>query len=93
MNDILSFLVINWDQTAIHLVPVSGWIKKRQREKSIPMPALDDEKEITVVLTVTHAEGYLLPQMLYQSKIEGGHPAIEFPPERDVCHSENHWSK
>ena len=32
MNDIPPSLVINWDQTAIHLVPVSGWTMNRQGE-------------------------------------------------------------
>ena len=32
MNDIPPCLVINWDQTAIHLVPVSGWTMNREGE-------------------------------------------------------------
>ena len=45
-----------------------------------------------MVLAVTLAGEYLPPQLLYQGKTEGCHPAIEFPPEWDVWHSENHWS-
>ena len=33
MNDIPPSLVINWDQTAIHLVPVSSWTMSRKGEK------------------------------------------------------------
>ena len=64
MNDIPAS---HWDQTAIHLVPVSGWTMNRQGEKSIPISGLDDKREITVVLAVTLAGEYLPPQLLYFS--------------------------
>ena len=92
MNDIPPCLVINWDQTAIHLVPVSGWTMNRQEKKSISIAGFDDKREITVVLAVMIPGEYLPPQILYQSKTERFHPAIEFPPEWDMWHTENHWS-
>ena len=52
MNDIPPCLVINWDQTAIHLVPVSAWTMNSQGESSIFIVGLDDKREITVVLAV-----------------------------------------
>ena len=62
MNDISSSLVINCDQRAIHLVPVSSWTMSREGEKSIPIASLDDKREITVVLaaTLTGEYTYLL---------------------------------
>ena len=92
MNDIPPSLVINWDQTAIHFVPVSSWMMSREGEKSIPIAGLDDKREITVVLAATLNGEYLPPQILYQGKTERCHPAIDFPPEWDVWHTENHWS-
>ena len=92
MNGIPPSLVINWDQTAIHLVPVSVWTMSKQREQSISIAGLDDKREITVILAVTLAGEYLPPQILYQGKTERCHPAIEFPPELDVWHTENHCS-
>lgn len=91
-NDIPPSLIINWDQTAIHLVPVSEWTMHKQGAKSIPISGLDDKREITVLLAVTLAGEYLPPQILFQGKTERCHPAIEFPSEWDVWHSENHWS-
>ena len=41
---------------------------------------------------MTLAGEYLRPQILYQGKTEKCHPAIEFPPEWDVRHTENHRS-
>ena len=90
MNDIPPSLIINWDQTAIHLVPVSGWTVNMQGEKSIPIAGLDDKREVMVVLAVTMAGEYFPPQILYQGKTEICHPAIEFPPEWNVWHSEDH---
>ena len=53
MSDIPPYLVINWDQTAIHLVPVSALTISRQGEQSIPIVGLDDKREITVIIAVT----------------------------------------
>ena len=92
MNDIPPCLIINWDQSAINLVPVSGWTMEREGEKAIPIAGLDDKPEITVVLAVTLAGKYLPPQILYQGKTGRCHPALEFPFEWDVWHTENHWS-
>lgn len=64
----------------------------RQGERSIPIVGLDDKREITEVLVVILAGEYLLPQILYQGKPERCYPAIVFPPEWDVWHTENHWS-
>ena len=64
---------------------------EREGEKKIPIADLDDKPEITVVLAVTLAGEYLPPQILYQGKTERCHPAIEFPSEWDVWHTENHW--
>ena len=71
MNDIPPSLVISWDQTAIHLVPVSGWTMNREGEKSIPISGLNNKREITVVLAATLAGEYLPPHLLYQGKTEG----------------------
>ena len=61
MNDIPPSLIITWDHTAIHLVPVSGWPMNLQGEKSIPIAGLDDKREVTVGLAVTIAREYLPP--------------------------------
>ena len=84
--------MINLDQTAIHLVPVSSWTMSREREKSIPIAGLEDKQEITVVLATTLSGEYLPPQILYQGKTERCHRAIDFSPEWDVWHTENHRS-
>ena len=59
MKDIPPSLVINWDETAIHLVPVSAWTMSKQGEQSIPIAGFDDKREITVILAVTLAGKYL----------------------------------
>ena len=89
-NDIPPSLVINWDQTAFHFVPVSAWTMSRQGELSNPIAGLDNKRQITVIIAVTLAGEYLPPQILHQGKTERCHSAIEFPPEWDVLHTENH---
>ena len=55
MSDIPPSLVINWDQTAFHLVPVSAWTISRQGAQSIRIAGLDNKREITVIIAVTLA--------------------------------------
>ena len=43
INDIPPSLVINWDQTAIHLVPMSAWTMSKQGKQSILIAGLDDK--------------------------------------------------
>lgn len=43
MNDIPPSQIINWDQTAIHLVPVCKWTMNRHGKKAIPIAGLDDK--------------------------------------------------
>ena len=43
MNDIPHELIINWDQTALQLVPTGQWTMHRAGEKVIPIASSDDK--------------------------------------------------
>ena len=92
MNDIPDELIVNWDQTGIHLVPTGDWTMHRAGEKIIPINNSDDKRQITAVLAASMAGEYLAPQLLFQGKTERCHPKVDFPKGWDVWHSENHWS-
>ena len=92
MNEIPSELILNWDQTALHLVPTGQWTMHRSGEKVVPITNSDDKRQITAVLAVTMSGEYLPPQLIYKGKTERCHPAGEVPEGWDIWHSHNHWS-
>ena len=57
------------------------------RETSLK--GLDDKREI---MAVTLSGTLLPPQLLFEGKTDRCHPAINFPDEWDIFHTENHWS-
>ena len=91
MNKIPAELVLNWDQTALHLVPTGQWTMHRSGEKVVPITNCDDKCQITAVLAVTMSGDYLRPQLIYKGKTERCHPAGEVPDGWDIWHSHNHW--
>lgn len=44
MNDIPDELIVNWDQTPIHIIPTGA------KDKMIQIAHLDDKRQITAVL-------------------------------------------
>jgi hypothetical protein len=48
MEEIPSDLVINWDQTGIHYVPVSSWTMAKEGSKRVEIVGIDDKRQITV---------------------------------------------
>ena len=46
-NQIFPQMVINWDQTAVRLVPYSDWMMEEQGSNKISIKGLNDKREIT----------------------------------------------
>ena len=92
MNDIPEDLIFNWDQTSIHLVPVSEWTMEKQGTKNIIVTGVDDKRQITLVLVATMTGCFLYSQVLYEGKTARCHPSVKFPDGWDVSHTANHWS-
>ena len=92
MNDIPEDLIFNWDQTGIHLVPVSEWTMEKQGTKNIIVTGVDDKRQITLVMAATMTGCFLHPQILYEGKTTRCHPSVKFPEGWDVSHMANHWS-
>lgn len=68
MEDIPDNLVLNWDHTAISIVPGSQWTMAQKGAKRIEIIGLDDKCQITVVLCGA-LNGNVLPlQLIYTGK-------------------------
>ena len=49
MEDIPFDLIINWDQTGIHYVPVGSWTMEKEGSKRVEIIGVDDKRQITAV--------------------------------------------
>ena len=68
MEEIPKDLILNWDQTAVHYVPVSNWTMAVEGSKKVANAGINDKRQITLVLAATMT-GKLLPcQLVYQGK-------------------------
>ena len=90
MLEIPASLVINWDQTGIHYVPVSSWTMESAGLKRVEIAGGDDQ--ITAVFAATMDGDFLPPQLIYQGKTPRCLPSIDFPAGWDITFTENHWS-
>ena len=68
LKEIPCQLVINWDQTGIHYVPVSSWTMAKEGSKRVEIAGIDDKRQITAVFGVTMAGDFLPPQLVYKGK-------------------------
>ena len=63
MEEIPAELILNWDQTGIHLVPASAWTMDQVGSKRVEIMGVNDKHQITAVSVA------LSPATFYQSKI------------------------
>ena len=68
MQEISLSLVINWDQTGIHYVPISSLTMEKARLKFMEIAGGDDKRQITVALMVSFDDDFLPPLLIYQGK-------------------------
>ena len=54
-------LVINWDQTGFHYVPLSTWTMAKEGSIQVEMAGIDDKRQITTVFSDTMAGDFLPP--------------------------------
>ena len=91
MEDIPLDLIINWDQTGMHYVPVSAWTMAEKGSRRVEICGLDDKRQITAVFGCSMTGDFLPVQLVYQGKTSKCHPSFNFPPSWHITHSHNHW--
>ena len=65
-------LVVNMGQTAVRMVPTANWTMAPKGSKQVPLAAVDDKREITVLLSVT-AGGSMLPAQVIKHYLAWAH--------------------
>ena len=86
-------LVINVNETALPIIPVSDWTLEEEGATQVALTALDDKRMITAVVAVSLTGEVLPPQLLYEGTTTRCHPrGVTFPSGWDIWHSATHWS-
>ena len=94
MEEIPDDLIVNWDQTGIHYVPVSDWMMEKVGAKRVEIVGANDKWQITAVFVGTMSGGFLPPQLtcIYQGKTPKCLPSLDNVPSNwDMTFSENYW--
>ena len=85
-------LVINLDQTGIHLVPTGEWTMAAEGSRRVEVVALGDKQQVTATFAACLDGTFLPMQVLYQGKTARSHPKYAFPDGFDIFHTPNHWA-
>ena len=73
MKEIPFDLVINWDKTEIHYVPVGAWTMEKEGSKRVEIVAVDDKRQLTAVFAGSLTEHFLPPQLIYKGSAKTIH--------------------
>lgn len=93
MEDIPKESVINWDQSAMKIVPSSSWTMKKHGTERVYIAAIDDKRQITALFTCTAAGNFLPIQLVYDGTTKRCFPSnVDFPKGWNITCSPNHWS-
>ena len=92
LSDIPQNLVINLDQTGIHLVRTGEWTMAVEGSKRVEMVALGYKRQVTATFAACLDGTFLPMQVLYQGKTARCHPKYCFPVGFDIFHTPNHWA-
>jgi hypothetical protein len=88
-------LVINMDQTGVHLAPVDSRTYDCRGAKDVKLIGAEDKRQITVCIASSLDGDLLPPQLIFQGKTTQCHPPLTTAAEGafvHLTHSENHWS-
>ena len=92
MEEIPFSLIINWDQIAIHYIPLRLWTMKKWGYKRVEIIALDDKRQTTAIFADSLTGDFVPPQIVYQGTTQWFLPNAELPKDWHVTCRANHWS-
>ena len=92
MEEIPNDLIINWDQTGIHYIPVGSWTMEKEGAKRVEITAVDDKRQITAVFSGSLTGDFLPPQLIYKGTTPRYLPTVTFPKDWHITFSHNHWA-
>ena len=87
-------MIINWDHTGIHYVPVSNWTSAKEGSERVEIGGAEDKRQITAVFVATMSGNCLPLQVGYAGKTKKCIPSVKFPDDCNwlVTHTKSHWT-
>lgn len=92
MEEIPAELILNWDQTAVKIVPTCTWTMDRQGSKRVEVAGANDKHAITAFFCGSLLGDFLPLHVIYKGKTTRCHPRYQFPLDWDITHSPKRWS-
>ena len=87
MDEIPGDMIVNFDQTGIHYIPVMPWTMEKEGVKRVETIAKDDKQQVTAVFAGTYTGNVFPPQLIYQGKTPRCLPQYEFPPQWNITYT------
>ncbi len=85
-------LILNWDQTAMKIVPSASWTMAKKGSKRVEIAAKDDKRQITAVFACALSGTFLPVQLIYGGSTPRCLPTVSFPSNWHITCTSNHWS-
>ena len=95
MEDVPPSLVLNWDHTAMKIVPSSNWTMEKKGTKRVEIAAIDDKRQITALFACTMSGNFLPMQLIYKGTTTKCLPKLKdegFPSDWHITYTTNHWA-
>ena len=73
MEEVPPELILNWDQTGIHLAPASAWTMEQLGTTRVEITGVNDKRQITTVFCGSLTGDFLPIQVIYQGKTQRCH--------------------
>ena len=78
MDEIPVQMILDWDQTAVKIVPSSTWTMERKGSKRVDVAGANDKRAITAVFCGSLVGDFLRIQVIYKGKTPRCHPHYKF---------------
>ena len=93
LEEIPDDLVVNWDQTGIHYVPVSDWTMEKVGAKRVEIVGANDKRHRLRLFAGTMSGEFLPPQLIYKGKTPKFLPSLDnISSDWDITFTKNHWA-
>jgi len=95
MEDVPPSMVINWDHTAMKIIPSTNWTMEKKGTKRVELAGIDDKRQITAVFACAMPGKFLPMQLIYKGTTTKCLPKLKgkgFPSDWHITYTANHWA-
>ena len=85
-------IMLNFDQVALGFTAPNKSKFTWKGVHSVPVPNVDDKRQITVTFCVNIVGDFLPVQLIQGGLTDTCHPKVKFPESFHITHGQNYWS-